>query len=726
MKDYFKLEQKIDKLQKLYNYINKTSSIKGKLALLNSLPAVNQEYASNPIIQKFSLTFKTEQEYIIKLIIAIGEGPIVFNVHTPQEKYSRMHSMLDHLIELEISYSFMGGIIGYLLIVLRLMQEQETPQANYNHYIHPEGIHLNEGQSEVRQAIRWGIEAMCCIGEIYPVGGAGDRLDLHDELTGHPLPAAVLPFLGRSLVENLVRDLQAREYLFFKLYGKQICSPISMMTSSEKNNHQHIIEICNKHRWFGRPAESFRFFEQPVVPVITEEGSFSLTDFLTLNLKPGGHGVIWKIAEEKNIFKWMQSVGRFDSIVRQINNPIAGLDFALLSLAGIGYKEKKSIGFLSCERLLKSAEGTNVLIEKKLDHSTGYEYCLTNIEYTDFAKKGIKDEPATEGSPHSTYPTNTNILYVNIPAIQKAIKKCSIPGKLINFKSKVPFINAEGHMMQVRGGRLESTMQNIADYMVDCFPHQLEKDETASKLQSFIIYNKRIKTISTTKVSYKSGENVVGTPEGAHYDLLTNHWNLFQNRCKFSLPPQETIQEYLQSGPNVLISYLPALGPLYSVIEQKIRKGSLGMHSELLLEISEVDIENLYVEGSLHIIGTSPLGEVNEGGILTYGNECRCTLKNVTVNNLGIDTTAHNVYWKNHIKRYESAQIYLGESSEFHAENVILEGDYRIEVPARHRMVISQKNGEVDIVITPIKKAKWKWQYSFDQDNHVKLTNVEG
>lgn len=46
------------------------------------------------------------------------------------------------------------------------------------------------------------------MGEIYPIGGAGDRLGLMDSDTGESLPAALLPYCGRSLLEGLIRDLQ--------------------------------------------------------------------------------------------------------------------------------------------------------------------------------------------------------------------------------------------------------------------------------------------------------------------------------------------------------------------------------------------------------------------------------------------------------------------------------------------------------------------------------------
>jgi hypothetical protein len=52
------------------------------------------------------------------------------------------------------------------------------------------------------------------LGEIYPLGGSADRLDLVDPNTGECLPAAMLPFCGRTLLEGLIRDLQ----VFFVLY----------------------------------------------------------------------------------------------------------------------------------------------------------------------------------------------------------------------------------------------------------------------------------------------------------------------------------------------------------------------------------------------------------------------------------------------------------------------------------------------------------------------------
>ena len=95
------------------------------------------------------------------------------------------------------------------------------------------------------------------MGEIYAAGGAGDRLNLIDPETGEALPAAQLRFLGRPLLELMVRDLEAKEYVYFKCFNKQLLTPIGIMTSEEKNNDFHIRQICESLKWFRRPRENF-------------------------------------------------------------------------------------------------------------------------------------------------------------------------------------------------------------------------------------------------------------------------------------------------------------------------------------------------------------------------------------------------------------------------------------------------------------------------------------
>lgn len=43
-----------------------------------------------------------------------------------------------------------------------------------------------------------------------------------------------------------------------------------------------------------------------------------------------------------------------------------------------------------------------------------YAYGITNIEYTEFKRLGIRDEAQAEGSHLSVFPANTNVLYLGL------------------------------------------------------------------------------------------------------------------------------------------------------------------------------------------------------------------------------------------------------------------------------------------------------------------------
>lgn len=720
------LHLQITHLNSLVTNLQQLSTLDEKLALLNQQPVVISYLHNASYAYLFTSNLSLKEEYAIKSVIVIGQAPIVFN--TPSIEFNQpdlLKKLLIRLIEVEEFYQQLGGIIGYHLTVLTLIVNHEPGQTDpiQVNYHSPEGLHLGQDNAETHQCIRWGIENLHQIAEIYPIGGAGDRLNLIDSSTGKPQPAAVLPFTGRSLLEGMIRDLQALEYLYFKLYNQQLYTPIALMTSEEKDNHGQIYNIVKKHAWFGRKPESYHFFMQPLVPVITIEGNWSLVSYLTLTLKPGGHGIIWKLAQEQGVLDLFIAQDHCHALVRQINNPLASTDGALLALAGIGCQQHKSLGFLSCKRPLHCAEGTDVLIETR--EGDEYSYRITNIEYTDFDQKNIGEIPLCEGSEFSSFPSNTNILYVHLPTIQKALKKCSIPGKLINMKTTVPFMDETGKVSHVKGGRLESTMQNIADYLDDRFPKQLSRPEYQTKLQTFILFNERLKTISTTKKSYSPEECPLATPEQAYYDYLSNNLKLFKESCHFLVPPQLSFDEYLKEGPNCIILFHPALGPLYSIIAQKIRKGWLGKNSELQLEIAEVDICELDLEGSLIIEAASPLGTTNRENILIYGNESRCSLHKVVVRNKGINRATAQPYWKNQPADRQAMKIILHEGAEFHAENLLFLGPCVYEVPAYHRLqLIPNAKGEWAPELMKIEQPTWHWHYAFDEENRVKLTKV--
>jgi hypothetical protein len=334
-------------------------------------------------------------------------------------------------------------------------------------------------------------------------------------------------------------------------------------------------------------------------------------------------------------------------LVRQINNPIAGLDDGLLAFTGIGWKRNMVFGFSSCPRLLQAAEGVNVLVEKKGDKSS--EVVLTKVEYCDFAKFGIEDKPLKEGEPYSRFSSNTNILFADLDAVSHAIDECPFPGLLINLKMGI--------------GRLESTMQNIADVFIE----KKLPSESLEPTRTFVTYNKRHKTISTAKKAFQEGKSLQETPENCFYDLMQSHRELLE-RCGFSLPPKTKVE----MGPEFLFLYHPCLGPLYSIIEKKIRNGSLAPGSELIVETAQFQASNLHVDGSLQVIG---------------GN---CVLENVTVKNRGVDWSQSKPFWKMDLQRFETAKIVVKGNGKFIARNVTLTGEQYFIVEDGEELVIER------------------------------------
>ena len=164
-------------------------------------------------------------------------------------------------------------------------------------------------------------------------------------------------------------------------------------------------------------------------------------------------------------------------------------------------------------------------------HAQGYKYTLTNIEYCDFKKFGIIDQPEKPGSPYSKFPSNTNILFVDLEAVLDAISRCPIPGILVNLK-KLTYRTDTGQKKEEEVARLESTMQNIADFFEETFESTL-KDR--HQLKTFLTYNHRRKTISAAKREFTLGSSLLETPEGCFLDILKNNRDLLVS-CHMQVP----------------------------------------------------------------------------------------------------------------------------------------------------------------------------------------------
>lgn len=692
-----KLLKDKERLENLLKSLNALHSIEEKIALIGHENPQSAEY-----FEKYrTLTNSENEEYLLACVLAIGQESVI------SEEKKAFKALMGILFAVETLYQPIGGVIGYHKEFLNCLIEKEIACKVQGKSIEkPPGIDLEDVPRELNRAVKSGILTLNKLAEIYPIGGAADRLDLRDEATGEPLPAAELDFLGYTLLARLIRDLEAREYLHYKFTKKRISVPIVMMTSSEKNNHDHILSILEKNDWFGRKKTNHFLINQPSVPQIGEDGQWVTHSSGHLSLKPGGHGVIWQLAETSGAFHWLKKKKKTHLIARQINNPAAGLDHLLLSFAGYGAMKDRWFGFASCERKVNSAEGMNVLIKQTVGKET--EYKITNIEYTDFEQEGIQDEPRSKGESYSCYPANTNILFANLSTIQKALKKNPFPGLLINLKNSAAKKHSNGETSEIAIGRLESIMQNIAD-VITC--------KKIEDLPTYLLYYKRIKTISAIKKTLKKGAPLLETPEGGHLDHLLNGAELLR-LCNVSIPAQPT-----ESDPTpFLFNYHPALGPQYAIIAQKIRKGKLHKYAELNLDIACLNWENVELNGSLCIEADSPLGHRNKNGETLYSDqEGKCTLLNVKIENAGVDYKVSLPLWKDGLARNESLKIHIQGNGEFYAENITFKGPHELFVPDGYKMICSQEGKIVNFQLEKIEKPSWRWSYSFGTDDAALL-----
>jgi UTP---glucose-1-phosphate uridylyltransferase len=663
---------------------SKRNSLMEKYFLLHQETLVRDFFQKGHPLTGLFEKLSLEERYVLEVMIFLGEGEKLFS--WPFEALSAflpLKLLAKDLIAVEKFYEQIGGIVGYQEKVLELIAQGKERDSSFQFY-KPEVIDIRQETQEVQKMAAFALEHLEEFAAIFPVGGVGDRLGLTDPVTKEALPTAMLPFLGKTLFELLLHDLSGLEYLYKKTFNKEIFLPVVVMTSQEKQNHERILSLCEERNWFGRPKESFCFIQQISVPVLTQKGEWVVPAPLQLTWKPGGHGMLWKLMKDEKVFDFLHSLGKSKAFVRQINNPVAGVDVGLLALMGAGLMEKKAFGFAACPRRVGAAEGVNVLREKK--GKEGYEVGFANIEYSDFERWNIPDV-AVEGTLYSKYPSNTNLLYVDLPEVFRAVEKNPFVGMMLNMKSKFLSMQKDGSEKEEMGGRLELMMQSIADAMTDHFPTPLKPQEQ-KKLKTFVLYNERKKTISATKRLYEKGQKLMETPEGCFFDLLHNAHDLLSKVCGMQLPSLPSEEEYLAKGPSFLAYLQPILGPLYSLIQKKILKGKLFSGAELQLEIADLFMENLELQGSLII----------QADCKEKNSAPKCLLKNVKVFNEGIDFLSPNIFWQKKIFRKQALQILLHDHSEFIAENVCFEKDLKIEVAPNTRMTASMEWGKISLI----------------------------
>lgn len=761
--------------------LNAGSDLGAKERALASDPCVKQFMEDNGPVARVLRNIDSEDAYLVKSLVAAGQKQVLTsNVASedPLHVANALRPLCDTLRQVETFYDMLGGVVGYQFAALELIHQayggpfattskdldkseksetseksstRDVSQQEFQMHV-PPGPDLREGGGEyARLAASWGLEELPNMAEIYPLGGAGDRLGLTDEKTGESLPAALLNYNGRTLLEGLLRDLQAREWLYYKVFGRQITTPVAIMTSAAKGNHGRISNLIESNDFFGRGESGFRLFEQPLVPVVTVKGGKWVTDDtskeMSFALKPGGHGAIWKLMSDQGVFTWLGAKNKSGAVVRQITNPMAGTDTTIFALSGVGARGKKAMGFASCERHLGAAEGVNVLTERGPDDQGRYSYGVSNVEYTVLQNHGISDDPVEPGSKEARFPANTNVLYIGLEQVKTALEKSprgAFPGMLVNLSKPV---TKDG----VKGGRLETSMQNIADALEGFSePGKKLNEKEWEDLPTFVLYSSRRRITSSAKkkrdvTQPPSVKNLAQTPDGSFLDLLRNAADLL-DRCHIKHPNPEggDVHAYLQSGPGFIFHALPALGPLWDVTSQKIKNGVLHDRTEVRLEVAEMQWNDVEVEGSLLVSASEALGgsrpvtqksnSQNKSSSLTVFDDTKCgrvRLRDVVVTNKGVDWAAQGTQtWSATLTRHESCSIIVEGDSEFCAKGVALDGDVKYVVPPGTRLELRPgPDGPNDVAErwTDLTESapSWQWKYVLGVGGKVELTMEE-
>jgi hypothetical protein len=661
-------------LELLWTILKPLNEIEERLILLRSI------FGQDPLPFKIHVYLRdSRDEYLLLVLMFVGQGALLEKLAGDEKK---IIFLLNQLQEIDDFYSETGGIIGYQILVLQLLSKEKI---TFDSFV-PLSNALFSKDETVNTAVSCGISALVKTCEIYVVGGAAERLNYTHPETGLPVPAAAFEFLGYSLLKHLIDDLFAREYLYFRIFKKQLNTTVALMTSDEKDNHRQIQKLIEKDHYFFRSKDDFILFKQPSVPVVDHLGLWQLSENKELILKPAGHGAIWKVCANQAIFDRLIQKGFEKAVVRQINNPLTSTDQNILGLIGYGCQMQKSFGFFATRRKPGAPEGS--IVTKIVEEGDAKGKVITNVEYCEVENSGLT----------TSYPANTNLLFVDLNKIKEVVKKMPYPGALLNFKSSPH-------------ARVELTMQNIAEAFID--PN---KDPMVAHQDTFVVMQEREKAISVIKRLPKQGGDFCETPQRAFYDLWKVKYDLLVE-CGFQLPEYiEFTNEFLKNPP-FLFSYSKALGPLHEVIVQKLKGGTIHAHSRVDLEVVECFVEDLTVDGSLEVKTSYSCGYLVDNKLRFSSDVAKCVISGLTIKNQGINWGNFDPLFPDKIVSTESCEIVIERNALLFIKDCELIGNVSIHVKENTALLI-EGNKRTEIPISSIPPL---FEFNLQEDGKIIL-----
>ncbi len=646
----------LEEVEKIIQKIKSVDSIRKKIEVIKTFFKDQNQVASLNRKLKF-VNLPEFGKLIVWAFCLLGQDDIVnFLLDPNKDIFLKKMLLINQLERLDNFYYKQGGFFNYQLEFSKCVNKKR--KYNLRNFSSCSFYDVNSlSQSEISLNIFLGIKALLETGFFILSGGKAERF-FNSKSEGS---MASLEFFKKSLLERIIEDVEGLETLYERFFNKKITIPIVIMvSSSEPINSSFFSKIKKTDRYLNG---FFKILIQSDFPVISSEGLFLLDKNGELVMFPGGHGMLWKEAYEQGFFHYFKSLGINHILIRQINNPLAGLNENLLLLLGTSCVNNKFFGVISCAKDRHFSEGVWV----KLHNKNTYSY--VNIEYVQFP---FFDDRLIEEAP-----ANTNILYFNLKKNWNRLSKLPRFNHILNMKTLTIKNNEKNYF--VLAGRLECLVQDFT---------KLFNDDECSSSSVIILHSLREKVISSIKRPL--GKNYLETPEKAFFDYLNCSRELLR-LCHILLPKRRSWDDFLNLGPEFIFDYHPSLGPLYSLIQKKIYQGSFFENSIVELNIMKVFFRNLNVAG--HFVVNSTLSG-------------KCIMRNVEIKNRGSFFENPRESWKGKLCTQECLKIVLNENAKIYAENLVLEGNISIEVPKGESWELFMNNRqELDykIISKPLK-----------------------
>ena len=215
----FKLmSAELGKLKILKEQLQDCLTDEQRLKVLEKEEKICATLKASPKLRGFVNRLALDRAVILHSLIAIDQNHLLSSA---QDREDLLEGLLNDLVAVQKFYADRGGIVGYHYGMQLLLHEvQESNEEKREEYHPPPQYDIRSLTEQTCAHILQGIYSLPYIAELYPVGGAAERLHLVDSVTQAALPAAKLLFCGKTLLEGLIADVQAREYLYYKLFSE--------------------------------------------------------------------------------------------------------------------------------------------------------------------------------------------------------------------------------------------------------------------------------------------------------------------------------------------------------------------------------------------------------------------------------------------------------------------------------------------------------------------------